>query len=190
MDLRTHEVVTTPWKDSKETDPVWVGNSVWFLSDRDGVSNVWRYDMASKQLTQMTKFTDFDVKALDANGNAVVFEQGGYVHELDPATGRSRLVIVNATGDFPWMMPQWKDVANRMTNLALSATGRRAAVEARGEIFTIPAEKGDVRNLTNSSASAERAPAWSPDGRSVAYFSDRSGQYKLYIAPQDGLGLP
>ena len=88
------------------------------------------------------------------------------------------------------MMPQWKDVSNRMTNLALSATGKRAAVEARGEIFTIPAEKGDVRNLTNSSGSAEIAPAWSPDGRSISYFSDKSGEYKLYIASQDGLTPP
>jgi tricorn protease len=188
MDLRSHDVVTTPWKDSKETDPVWAGNSVYFISDRDGVANVWRYDMASKALTQVTKFADFDVKALDGNANSLVFEQAGYVHELDPGTGRSRVVSITATGDFPWMMPQWKDVANRMTNLALSSTGKRAAVEARGEIFTIPAEKGDVRNLTSSSASAERAPAWSPDGRFVSYFSDRSGEYRLYIAPQDGLG--
>ena len=190
MDLRTNDVITTPWKDSKEMDPVWAGNNVYFLSDRDGVSNVWRYDMASKGLTQVTRFTDFDVKALDGNANALVFEQGGYVHELNPQTGQARQLRITATGDFPWMMPQWKDVASRITNLALSSTGRRAAVEARGEIFTIPAEKGDVRNLTNSSASAERSPAWSPDGRFVSYFSDKSGEYKLYIAQQDGLGTP
>lgn len=86
------------------------------------------------------------------------------------------------------MMPQWKDVTQRATGLALSATGKRVAVEARGEIFTIPAEKGDVRNLTNSSASAEIAPVWSPDGKSIAYFSDRSGEYQLVIAPQEGVG--
>jgi tricorn protease len=120
----------------------------------------------------------------------VVFEQGGFVHQLDPATGRHAVVNISVAGDFPWMMPQWKDVSNRMTNLALSPGGRRAAVEARGEIFTIPAEKGDVRTITNSSASAERAPAWSPDGRSVSYFSDKSGEYRLYIAQQDGLGTP
>ena len=188
MDLRSHDLLTTPWKDSKETDPVWAGGNVYFISDRDGVANVWRYDMASKALTQVTKFTDFDVKALDGNANSLVFEQAGHVHELDLASGRSRVISITATGDFPWMMPQWKDVANRVTNLALSSTGKRAAVEARGEIFTIPAEKGDVRNLTNSSASAERAPAWSPDGRFVSYFSDKSGEYRLYIAPQDGLG--
>lgn len=191
VDLKTHDVIVPQWKDSKEMDPVWAGSAVYFLSDRDGVSNVWRFDPASKALAQVTTFKDFDVKSLGSDGKStVVFEQAGYIHELDAASGRTRRVPITATGDFPWMMPQWKDVANRVTNLALSATGKRAAVEARGEIFTIPAEKGDVRNLTNSSASAERAPAWSPDGRSVAYFSDRSGEYKLYIAPQDGLGSP
>jgi tricorn protease len=188
LDLKTFDLDTTPFTGTKEMDPVWVGESVYFLSDRDGVSNVWSYETRSKRLAQVTKFTDFDVKTLDANAGAVVFEQAGYVHELDPATGRSRVVNITAVGDFPWMMAQWKDVSNRMTGLALSATGRRAAVEARGEIFTIPAEKGDVRNLTNSSGAADIAPAWSPDGRSLAYFSDRSGEYRLYIAPQDGLG--
>ncbi len=97
---------------------------------------------------------------------------------------------INAAGDFPWMMPNWKDVTNRMTNMALSPTGRRVVVEARGEIFTIPAEKGDVRNLTNSSGSAERDPAWSPDGKFISYFSDKSGEYRLYIEAQDGLTPP
>jgi tricorn protease len=116
------------------------------------------------------------VKALDAGGGAVVFEQAGYIHELDPASEREHIVRITATGDFPWMMPQWKDVTSRITSLALSPTGKRAAVEARGEIFTIPAEKGDVRNLTNSSGSAERDPAWSPDGRFVSYFRYRWGE--------------
>ena len=85
---------------------------------------------------------------------------------------------ITAAGDFPWMMPNWTDVTNRMTNMALSPTGKRVVVEARGEVFTIPAEKGDVRNLTNSSGSAERDPAWSPDGKFVSYFSDKSGEYQ------------
>ena len=187
-DLATHEVVTTPWTDSKEMDPAWIGDVVYFLSDRDGVSNVWSYDTKSRALNQLTKFRDFDVKTLDAStsANSVVFEQGGYVHELDPATGRERVVSITASGDFPWMMPQWKDVTTRVATLALSPTGKRAAVESRGEIFTVPAEKGDARNLTNSSGSAERDPAWSPDGKSISYFSDASGEYKLVIASQDG----
>jgi len=188
LDLTTFALDTTPFAGAKEMDPVWVGDAVYFLSDRTGVSNVWRYDPRSKALAQVTRFSDFDVKALDANGGAVVFEQAGYVHELDVASGTSKIVTITAAGDFPWMMPAWKDVSSRITSLALSATGKRAAVEARGEIFTIPAEKGDVRNLTRSSGSAEIAPLWSPDGKSVAYFSDRSGEYTLMITPQDGLG--
>ncbi|MEQ1643977.1 MAG: PDZ domain-containing protein, partial [Pyrinomonadaceae bacterium] len=99
-------------------------------------------------------------------------------------------VNITVAGDFPWMMPRWDDVSSRMTNMQLSPTGKRVLVEARGEIFTIPAEKGDVRNLTNTSGSAERDPAWSPDGKFVSYFSDRSGEYRLYIQEQDGLKPP
>ncbi len=175
---------------SKELDPAWLGDHVYFISDRDGVQNVWKYDGRTKAITQQTKFTDFDVKTMDAGAGAVVFEQAGRLHLLDPKTGRSAPVSITVRGDFPWMMPQWKDVSNRVTSLALSPTGKRAIVEARGEIFTIPAEKGDVRNLTNSSGSAERAPVWSPDGRSVGWFSDASGEYKLMIAAQDGQSEP
>ncbi|HEV8426713.1 MAG TPA: PDZ domain-containing protein, partial [Pyrinomonadaceae bacterium] len=190
VDLKTHDLVSPPWTDSKDVYPVWVDDSVFFISDRDGVANVWEYQTKTKKLTQITKFTDFDVKAMDSGAGAVVFEQAGYVHELDPKTGKTKIVNIIAAGDFPWMMPNWEDVSNRLTNMALSPTGKRVVVEARGEIFTIPADKGDVRNLTNSSASAERDPAWSPDGKFVSYFSDKSGEYKLVIEAQDGLTPP
>ncbi|HET7565242.1 MAG TPA: protease, partial [Gemmatimonadaceae bacterium] len=187
LDRKTLDVDTLPHNGSKDIDPVWVGNDkVFFLSDRDGVSNVWSYDLQTKQEKQVTTFSDFDVKTLDAGGGAIVFEQGGLVHELDPNTGREHVVPINAAGDFPWMMPQWKEVSRNIADMALSPTGKRAAVEARGEIFTIPAEKGDVRNLTQSSGSAERTPAWSPDGKWVSYFSDKSGEYELVIASADG----
>jgi tricorn protease len=184
--LATHDVELTPWTDSKEMDPAWVGDVVYFLSDRDGVSNVFSYDTKSKALKQQTTFKDYDVKTLDADADAVVFEQGGYIHELDPRTGREHTVNIAANGDFPWMMPAWKDVTARISSMALSPTGKRAAVEARGEIFTIPAEKGDARNLTSSSGSAERDPRWSPDGKWLAYFSDASGEYQLILSSQDG----
>jgi tricorn protease len=190
VDLKSYDLVTPPFENSKDTDPVWLGDRVYFISDRDGVANVWSYDAGAKRLTQHTTFTDFDVKTLDAGAGTLVFEQAGLVHELDPKTGRSTALSIRVAGDFPWMMPRWEDVSTRMTNIVLSPTGRRVLAEARGEIFTIPAEKGDVRNLTNSSGSAERAPAWSPDGKWISYFSDKSGEYKLVIAPQDGLGTP
>src|SRR5260370_5437299 len=187
VDLKSYDLVSPPWIDSKDMDPVWSGDSIEFISDRDGVANVWAYDTRTKKLTQLTKFTDFDVKTMDAGASAVVFEQAGYIHELDPKSGKEHVVNITATGDFPWMMPRWEDVTSRMTNMRISTTRKRVVVEARGEIFTIPSEKGDVRNLTNSSGSADRDPAWSPDGKSIAYFSDRSGDYKLYIEDQDGL---
>ena len=188
LDLATMNLETVPWTNSKDIDPVWIGDMVYFLSDRDGVMNVWSYDSHSKAVAQVTKFTGMDVKTLDAGGGVLVFEEAGYVHELDPKDGKEHTVNISVNGDFPWMMPEWKDVTQSMTNLALSETGQRAAVEARGDIFTIPAKKGDVRNLTNSSSSAEHNPAWSPDGNFVSYFSDKSGEYQLVIAPQDGLG--
>jgi tricorn protease len=190
VDLKSYDLITPPWTDSKDTDPVWLSETVYFISDRDGVANVWSYNIATKQLTQQTRFTDFDVKSLDAGGGVLVFEQAGQVHELDPKSSRAKILPIRAVGDFPWMMPRWEDVTPRLTNIALSPTGKRVLAEARGEIFTAPAEKGDVRNITNSSASAERSPAWSPDGKWISYFSDKGGEYKLVIESQDGIGTP
>ncbi len=190
VDLKTFDLVSPPWTDSKDMDPAWVGDTVYFISDRDGVANVWAYDTKAKKLAESTTFRDYDVKTLDANAGTIVFEQAGYVHTLDPKSGKEQTVPITAAGDFPWMMPHWEDVANRLTSIAISPTGKRALLEARGEIFTVPADKGDVRNLTHSSGSAERDPAWSPDGQYISYFSDASGEYKLVIETQDGLSPP
>src|SRR5580698_5365469 len=187
VDLKNYDLVSPPWTDSKDMDPVWIGDTVYFISDRDTVANIWSYEIKTKKLAQVTKFTDFDVKTLDSGAGAVVFEQAGYVHELDPKTGKTHIVNITATGDFPWMMPKWEDVTSRINSLAISPTGARVLVEARGEIFTIPSDKGDVRNLTKSSGSAERDPAWSPDGKWISYFSDKSGEYKVVVESQDGI---
>ena len=190
VDLKSFDLVSPPWTDSKDVDPAWLGETVYFISDRDGMANVWSYDTNTKALTQRTKFIDYDVKSLDAGGGAVVFEQAGYLHVLDPKSNKADQLTINAAGDFPWMMTRFDDVTTRMMNISLSPTGKRVLVEARGEIFTIPEEKGDVRNITNSSGSAERQPAWSPDGKWISYFSDKSGEYKLVVESPDGLGAP
>ena len=186
-DLKTHETVTPPWTDSEDIEPVWLGDAVWFISDRDGVANVWSFDTKTKALAQATKFTDFDVKTLDAGAGVIVFEQAGVLHELDPKSSREHVVNITVAADFPWMLARWEDVSGRLSALEISPSGKRVLVEARGEIFTIPADKGDVRNLTRSSGSAERDPAWSPDGKYVSYFSDRSGEYQLVIEDQGGI---
>ena len=190
VDLKSFDLVSPPWTDSKDIDPAWLGETVYFISDRDGIANVWSYDTGTKALTQRTKFIDYDVKALDAGGGAVVFEQAGYLHLLDPKTNKTEQMTISAAGDFPWLMSRIEDVTTRLSNISLSPTGKRVLAEARGEIFTIPEAKGDVRNITNSSGSAERQPAWSPDGKWISYFSDKSGEYKLVIESQDGVGTP
>lgn len=186
-DLATLETVTPPWTDSKDMDPAWLGATVYFISDRDGVANVWAYDTGTKALAQVTRFTDFDVKTLDTGAGAVVFEQAGVIHELDPKTGKEHVVNIAVSGDFPWMMPRWDDVSARLGSLSLSPTGKRVLAEARGEVFTIPAEKGDVRNLTRASGSAEHDPAWSPDGKWISWFSDAGGEYALVLADPSGV---
>ncbi|MGE0552160.1 MAG: PDZ domain-containing protein [Gemmatimonadales bacterium] len=190
LDLASYDLETPAWSGSRDVDPVWVGSKVYFLSDRDWLMNVWSYDSGTKQLEQVTRFTDYDIKTMDAGGGAIVFEQAGRIHLLDPATGRHAPVDITVRGDFPWLTPQWKAVDRLIFNAAVSPTGKRVAFEARGDIFTVPAEKGDWRNHTATSGVAERNPAWSPDGKWLSWFSDESGEYRLMIGAADGSGTP
>ena len=179
-----------PFGDAANLDPVWMDDTIYFLSDRTLAMNVWAWDTGAGELRQVTDHQRFDVKSLDAARGAVVYEQGGWLHLLDPATGESRRLEITVEGDFPWARPHWEDVGGMIRTADLGPTGARAAFEARGEIFTVPAEEGDWRNLTNSSGAADRTPAWSPDGDRVAWFSDASGEYRLMIGDAKGLEEP
>ena len=190
FDMASFEERKLPWTDSNDHDPHWLGSTVYFLSDRDWAVNLYAYETASGQLRQVTRFTDYDAKHLDTGGGVVVLEQGGMIHLHDPATGETRVVPIEVRGDFPWIRPHWAEVGGQLRQAALSPSGARAVFEARGEIVTVPAEKGDARNLTESPGVADRSPAWSPDGASVSWFSDASGEYQLMIASQDGLDAP
>ena len=190
MDLGTLAETRLPNDRTADTHPVWLGNRIFFISDRDWASNVWSYDVASAKVEQVTHFTDAEVKALSGGPGGLVFEQDGAIHTLDPATGQSTRLTITATGDFPWAETRWEDVSKRVSEASLSATGQRLLLEARGEIFTVPVEKGSPRNLTRSSGVADRAPVWSPDGKLVAWFSDSGGGYRLLIGGQDGLAAP
>lgn len=191
LDLQSRSEVLIP-NDQRATDlqPTFVGNTIFFVSDRDWASNVWKYDVATKALAQVTRFTDAEVKSLGAGAGQVVFEQDGYIHTLDPASGKHQRVDITVQGDFPWAETRWEDVTRSVSAASLSPTGKRILLEARGEIFTVPVEQGDTRNLTRSSGAADRVPAWSPDGKQVAWFSDDGSGYKLMVAGQDGMGMP
>ena len=192
VDLKNFSLKTTPQTDNeRHTDPVWLNNVVYFLSERDYANNVWSFNPANNELKQHTFHTDFDCKSLDAGGGLIVYEQGGYLNILNPTNGSAKRVTVNVLGDFHWARERWEEVKpTALTNASLSPTGQRALFEYRGEIFTAPKEKGDWRNITRNSAAAERSPVWSPDGKKIAWFSDASGEYQLMISDQEGLEKP
>lgn len=191
MDLDDLDEVRIP-NGERFTDlyPTWVDGTVYFVSDRDWASNVWAYSVDSGALEQVTHFADAEVKYLAGSRHGLVFEQDGWIHTLDPATGASEQLDITVRGDFPWAETRWEDVSDRVGAASLSPTGVRAVMEARGEIFTVPVEHGDVRNLTRSSGAADRAPVWSPEGDQIAWFSSDGGRYELLIAAQDGLSEP
>ncbi len=186
IDLRSLEVVKLPWEDTRDNDPIWIGDRVFFLSDRDFAMNVWSYDVNSGQLEQRTFFEDFDCKSLEGDDGALIFENGGYLYTLDPSGGEPRKLTISVRGDFPWARTHWENVGDQIRVGDISPSGKRAVFEARGNIFTVPAEKGDVRDLTRSSGYADRQPAWSSDGEHISWFSDESGEYQLVISDQFG----
>lgn len=191
VDMETFQLTMTPQTDQeRHTQPIWHGDKVFFLSERDFANNIWSFEPSSGELKQETFHKDFDVKNLDSNGELIVYEQGGYLHLLNPSTGITQQMEIHVKGDFHWARERWTDVTSRgLINASLSPTGQRALFEYRGEIITVPKEKGDSRNLTNTSSAAERSPVWSPDGQKIAWFSDKSGEYQLIINNQEGQQL-
>jgi len=191
FDVQTHavEAVAQPATRANDADPMWVGDTLYFRSDRDGEFNVYAYDK-SKQVRQLTRHHDFPVLNAAAGGGHIVYEQAGYLHLLDLPTGASRKLTFAVPSDLRETRERFVRGSKWIRSATLSPSGARAAFEFRGDIVTVPAEKGDVRNLTASPGIHERAPVWSPDGTSVAFFSDESGENQLVVAPQDGKGAP
>ncbi|HEV8449138.1 MAG TPA: PDZ domain-containing protein [Gemmatimonadaceae bacterium] len=190
IDLATCAVEKLPWQNSNDSDPMWVGNTVYFLSDRNYTRNLFSYDLSTKKLEQLTRHNDADVMTASAGSDAIVYEQNGFIHLYDIKSGQSKQLAIDVVGDFPWSRPQFKRVASMIRDASLSPTGVRAAFEARGDIFTVPADKGDWRNLTKSPGTHDRNPVWSPDGGQLAWISDAKGDDQLMIADQSGLSTP
>jgi tricorn protease len=175
-------------QNSNDSSPVWFKDTVYFLSDRAGAITLFGYDTKAKAVKQLIENKGLDFKSLSAGPDALVYEQFGGIYTFDPASGKSKRVNIQIAGDLPATRPHYVKVGDKIQTASISPTGVRAVFGARGEILTVPAEKGDVRNLTRTTTVAERDPAWSPDGKSIAYFSDESGEYALHIADQTGAG--
>jgi len=208
VNLKTLDLEKIPSNNTHDSDPVWIGDQIYFLSDRNGESasdpfdnnhygpvSLYRYDTKTKQVTLAVPNKGLDLKTIQAGPGGLVYEQFGAIHLLDLPSpsqiGQDRSLEISIHGDLPKLAPHLESItAEEIQYVALSPTGQRAVVEAHGDIFTVPAEKGDTRNLTNTSNAAEREPSWSPDGKTIAYFSDASGEYQLYLREQNGFKAP
>ena len=178
-----------PRENSNDFNPMWVGDTIYFLSDRSGPVTLFAYDTKSQQVRQILKNEGLDFKSASATSDAIVYEQFGSLHLVDLKSGADRALDIQIVGDIAEVRPHFQKIEPRRIRFAgISPTGARAVFGVRGEIVTVPAEKGDIRNLTNTTNVVERDPAWSPDGKSIAYLSDESGEYALHIRDQSGFG--
>jgi tricorn protease len=184
----SHEEIPKPAGGSNDTEPMWIGDAVYFLSDRDGEFNLNSYDRHSRKVSRLTEHEGFPVESASSGAGKVIYEQAGWLYLYEPGETKSRRLKISVGADLLETRPRYATGARHTRHVDISPSGKRAVLEYRGEIVTVPAKKGDTRNLTQTPGVHERSPVWSPDGKSIAYFSDVSGEYALTIRPQDGKG--
>jgi len=190
FDLADYSIEKVPQDDTNDDYPMWIGDKVYFLSDRNHTFNLFSYDTVTKDVKQLTSHDDYDIRYASSGGGKIIYEQAGYLFLFDPQTEQARRLSIELNGDLPWRRPHFVNASELIMSGDLSPNGKRAVFQARGDIFTVPAEKGDYRNLTDSCGANDRFPAWSPDGAKIAWFSDASGEYQLKIIDQKGLEEP
>jgi tricorn protease len=170
--------------------PSWWGSRIYFVSDRDLTLNIYAYDLTSDKIEQVTRHQGNDVLWPSGRNGQLAYESGGYLYKLDLATGKEQKLTVNLDFDNPNVLPRFRNVAEFVSSYDISPTGKRAVFDARGDLFTVPAKEGLTYNLTRSQGVREIFPAWSPDGRWIAYYSDASGEYEIYLIDGAGASAP
>ena len=171
--------------DAQDIFPMWIGDKIFYLSDRDRTMNLFVYDRSTKQTSKITDFTEYDIKFPSCSSQYIVFENGGYIYKYDVAGGALDKVTVTLGSDGLWGRSEYRNLDGKLSDFSLSPDGKRVLAIGRGDIFSLPAEKGPVYNLSRSPQSHEREPRWSPDGSQIAWISDVSGEYQVYVAPSD-----
>jgi tricorn protease len=184
------EQVPQPKGRCNDSDAMWVANALWFRSDRNGEFNLFRYDPATKAVAQRTQHTDFPIADASAGGGKILYEQAGWLHLFDPAAGSAKRIELSVPLERTELRERFAQGDQYVRGADISPSGARAVVNFRGEIVTVPAEHGDPRNLSRSVDANDRSPAWSPDGQSIAWVSDKGGVNQLYVGAQDGKGEP
>lgn len=190
FDAETHKTENITNNKHQDIIPMWIGNEIYFLSDRDRTMNLFVYNTDTKVTQKVTNFTGYDIKFPSANAGMIVFENGGYLYKFDPATKKYDKINITIADDDLWARNEFKDGAKYTRTFDVSPNGERVVFGVRGEVFTVPADKGISRNLTNTPGAHEQRVRWSPDGKWVAYLSDASGEYEIYIQKQDGSEPP
>lgn len=187
-DFKTNKTERITTNEANDGKPTWAGDKVYFLSDRGENMrlNIWEYNTKSKEKRQITKFKDFDISFLSAGPSELIFEMGGDLFLMNLATQKYKKVAINVISDLSVEMPTSKDVSKKISNMTASPTGKRIVFEARGELFNVPVKEGFTLNMTKSSGAFDQNPAWSPDGKTIAYWSDKSGEYEIYLQDSEG----
>ncbi len=185
-DFKTNEDKNISNFEGTDGLPMWIGDQIYFNSDRSRVSNIWRVDPRTLEMRQMTFHTDYEVRRPSEGEDKIVYELGGKLMVLDLRTEKTIEVPVRILSDLPEVRPYLKNVSDFITDVALSPKGERALIVARGEVFTVPEKEGSIRNLTKSSGARDKDAVWSPDGSRIAYLSDKSGEYEIYVTDPKG----
>lgn len=184
FDTNSHDVEVIPGESSNDVKPLWLGDKVYFLSDRDKIVNIYSYDTHSKAIEKLTNFSDYDIRSLNGLGDELIFEQAGRLHILNLASNAINSLTIEIHADVLFKRPHYVNVEDDIRGYNISATGVRALFESRGEIFSVPVDKGEPRNISNSPGTHERFPAWSPDGKWISYVSEARGKYELVLRDQ------
>ncbi|HWR74934.1 MAG TPA: PDZ domain-containing protein, partial [Bacteroidales bacterium] len=182
--------VPQPQAGCNDSDPMWTGDKIYFISDRNGEFNLFSCELNTSDVKQLTDYSDFPILNASAASGTIVFEQGGYLHSYDIKSASAKRLTVGIAADLLELRPRFVQGASYIRSADISPTGSRAVFDFRGEIVTLPAEKGDPRNITQTTGIHEKYPSWSPDGKTIAYFSDATGEYTLHLKSQDGKAEP